>query len=144
MDLESLRAGTLTTTLPVDHRIPWVDPRDIGEIAVGRLLSESWSGSIPQGVHGPEDLSFADVADIVGTVIGREVVAQQVSDEEVALALAEVGMTADQVDGIVGMSRGLRAGFMPADERDVMTTTPTTLAAWSFSHLRPLLDPATA
>jgi hypothetical protein len=48
-------------------------------------------------------------------------------------------MTPAQVEGVVGMSRGLRDGFVPEDPRTVLTTAPTTLASWVHEHLRPAL-----
>ena len=137
LDLESVRAGELGTTLPVEHRMPWVDPRDIGEVAAARLLAGGWTGRHTQGVHGPEDLSFAEVARIVGAAIGRPLAARQVA--EVAAALRGLGLTDAQVEGVLGMSRGQR-GFVPENPRDVLTTTPTRLGAWAFTVLRPALE----
>lgn len=137
MDLDSLRAGILTTTLPLDLAIPWVDPRDIGEIAAARLLSTAWSGRVVQAVDGPEDLSFSDVAEIVGAATGRQITAQQVTDDDVASVLRDMGMTEAQVDGIVGMSRGFRENSAPDRTRDITTTTPTSLEAWAYANLRP-------
>ena len=48
-------------------------------------------------------------------------------------------MTPAQVEAVVGMSRGLRDGFVPEDPRTVLTTTSTTLASWVHEHLRPVL-----
>lgn len=141
MELDSLRAGVLTTTLPLDLAIPWVDPRDIGEIAAARLLSTAWSGRVVQAVDGPEDLSFSDVAEIVGEATGRRITAQQVTDDDVASVLRDMGMTEAQVDGIVGMSRGFRENSVPDRTRDVTTTTHTPLAAWAYVNLRPELHP---
>ena len=38
-----------------------------------------------------------------------------------------------------GMSTGLRDGFVPEQARSPETTTPTTLASWSYANFRPLL-----
>lgn len=139
LDLEQLRSGTLTTTLPLDLAIPWVDPRDIGDVAAARLLSTTWTGRTARGVHGPQDLSFSDVARILTAATGRTVVASRVTDEDVADELRGFGMGPAQVDAVVGMSRGLRGGLVPEDPRSVLTTTPTSLASWAHEHLRPLL-----
>lgn len=139
MDVEALRSGTLTTTLPTDQRIPWVDPRDVGDVAAARLLSTSWTGRTTRGVHGPADLSFDGVARIVTDATGHPVAATHVTDEHVAQELRGLGLSEAQVDAVVGMSRGLRSGFVPEDRRSSLTTTPTTLASWAQEHLRPLL-----
>jgi uncharacterized protein YbjT (DUF2867 family) len=52
-ELDSMRDGVLRAPMPLDYAQPWVDPRDIGEIAAARLLSEGWSGRHVQAVHGP-------------------------------------------------------------------------------------------
>jgi len=53
--------------------------------------------------------------------------------------LTSAGMNAKQAEAILGMSTGLRDGFVPEQDRDATTTTTTTLAAWSYDVLRPLL-----
>lgn len=139
MDLDDLRRGVLTTTMRPDLPMPWVDPRDIGDVAAARLLSASWSGREVQAVHGPEDLSFARVAEIVGEAIGREVRLVTMSDEEAKQGLLAAGLGEKAAEGMVQMSRGLREGFAPEQARSVVTTTPTTLGAWAYANLRPAL-----
>ncbi|MEU5852626.1 NmrA family NAD(P)-binding protein [Saccharopolyspora shandongensis] len=139
MELDGLREGVLRTTWPLDFSMPWVDPRDIGEVAAARLLSDGWSGRHVQAVHGPEDLTFPRVAEILSHAVGREVRAERISDDEFRASLRSAGLSSGQVEGIVGMSIGLRENFVPEDKRSVLTTTPTALAAWAHAHLRPLL-----
>lgn len=138
MDLDSLRAGNLFTTLPLDQRIAWVDPRDIAEVGAGLLLSTGWSGHRTQGVYGPTDLSFTEVAEILSDATGREIRAGQISDEDVAGPLRGFGMTERQVEGIVGMMRGMR-GFEATDPRDQVSSTPSALGGWAYENLRPAL-----
>jgi uncharacterized protein YbjT (DUF2867 family) len=135
-DAESLRAGTLTTTMPADVPMPWVDPRDVGEIAAARLLAADWSGTTIQGVHGPADLTWAEVADIVAAATGRKVRLQVISDDEMRAGLRAAGLAEAAVEGVIGMTAGLRDGFTPEQPRSVLTTTPTTMAAWAFANLR--------
>lgn len=144
LDLPGLRAGALTTTLPLDQRIPWVDPRDVGDVAAARLLSTAWSGRCTQGVHGPADLSFAEVAQVVGDALGRPVEAVRITDDDAAASLRGLGLTEAQVDGVVGMLRGHRGGFVPEDPRTAASTTPTTLVAWAHATLRPAAAAAEA
>lgn len=139
MDLDSLRSGTLATTLPLDFNMPWVDPRDVAAVAAVRLLNTQWGGQSVQAIHGAADLSFSDVARIITEATGIRVRAEQVTDDDVAMALRSLGLTAAQVEAVVGMSRGLRNGFVPENPRDVTSTTPTRLEAWAYEVLRPLL-----
>jgi hypothetical protein len=41
------------------------------------------------------------------------------------------------VEGIIRMSVGARDGFIAEQERSPLTTTPSTLAGWVITHLRP-------
>ena len=125
----------LRVTWPVDAPMPWVDPRDIGDVAAARLLATEWSGRNVQAVHGPADLSWNDVAGILATVTGRDFRAEQIPDDAVRDALGSFGMTEQQVEAIVGMSVGLREDFQPENPRTALTTTPTTLAAWAAANL---------
>ena len=138
-DLESLRAGVLTTAMPADRPMPWVDPRDVGEVAAARLLAADWTGAEVQAVHGPRDLTWAEVAATVSAATGREIRLRVIRDDDVRAGLGEAGLTPAAVEGIVGMTAGLRDGFTPEQARDFRSTTPTTLAAWAYEHLRPLL-----
>lgn len=139
MELETLREGVLRTPWPLDFSMPWVDPRDIGEVVAARLLADGWSGRHVQAVHGPEDLTFPRVAEILSQALGRGVRAERISDDEFRASLRSAGLSNGQVEGIVGMSIGLRENFVPEDKRSILTTTPTTLAAWAHAHLRALL-----
>jgi uncharacterized protein YbjT (DUF2867 family) len=139
-DLEALQRGVFSVLLPPDQPMPWVAPRDIAETAAVRLLSTAWSGRHVQAVHGPADLSWREVADIVSAATGRTVRAERISDDALRAALTDSGMPDGMVDGLLGMSTGLRDGFTPEQPRDPTTTTATTLAAWAYDTLRPLVS----
>ena len=55
----------------------------------------------------------------------------------ISYALGAAGLSAAHVDAVAGMWEGLSDGFVAADRRDAVTTTPTTLGAWAHAHLRP-------
>jgi uncharacterized protein YbjT (DUF2867 family) len=138
-ELDSMRAGVLKTPMAVDYAQPWVDPRDIGEVAAARLLCAGWSGLHVQAVHGPEDLTISRVADIITEVTGHPVRAETMSQETFRDLLRSAGLGDKQVEGIAGMSAVTRKEFIAADRRSIATTTPTTLAAWAAACLRPEL-----
>jgi uncharacterized protein YbjT (DUF2867 family) len=135
LDLDSVRAGVLRAPMPLDYAQPWVDPGDIGEVAAARLLSGAWSGRQVQAVHGPEDLTLSQVAGILSHAIGRPVRAETISQDELRSSLRSAGLGEKQVEGMAGMSAVLRPDFVAEDQRSILTTTPTTLAAWAQAHL---------
>ncbi|MGH3681041.1 MAG: NAD(P)H-binding protein [Natronosporangium sp.] len=138
LDLDGLAKGVLTTSVDPLKPLPWVDPRDIGDVVAARLLNEAWRGRVVQAVHGPEDLTYARVADTLADVLGRSISLAVVGDDDVREALRSVGLPASAVEGIVGMTTGSR-DLVPEQPRDLITTTPTTLASWAYANLRPLL-----
>ncbi len=138
-NLDSLREGVLPAPMAVDYAQPWVDPRDIGEIAAARLLSAGWSGRHVQAVHGPEDLTLSRVAEIISEATGHRVRAETISQDALRHSLRSAGLGDRQVEGIAGMSAVTRADFVADDKRSIVTTTPTTLPAWAYAHLRPAL-----
>ncbi|MFE8946871.1 NAD(P)H-binding protein [Streptomyces sp. NPDC007856] len=139
LQLDAVRAGVIPVILPLDQPLAWVAPRDIAEVATTRLLSTDWSGRCVQAVHGPADLTWPQAAEIVSAAIGRPFRAERVSDDAMRNLLRTSGMTDGLVEAVMGMSTGLRDGFVPEQPRTPHTTTPTTLAAWAYDVLRPQL-----
>ena len=138
MDLDGLAAGRLTTTRPLDEPMPWVDPRDIAAVATGRLLATGWSGRQVQAVHGPADLTWTSVAEILTSATGVRISAHRVTPDEQRAALRAAGFGEVAVEGIVGMA----SDVVPEQPRSLLSTTPTTLAAWAVSDLRPTIPRA--
>ncbi|MBS9373445.1 NAD(P)H-binding protein [Rhodococcus sp. B50] len=139
-DLDSILEGTITTAMDPDRKLPWVAPEDIAAVAAARLLSSDWHGRHVQAVHGPEDLSFREVAALVGEVLDRSVTIRQVSDDDVREELAGFGMSPEQIVSIVDMTAGIRDGFVPENPRDFTTTTPTALAGWVRTRLKAVCE----
>jgi hypothetical protein len=83
-------------------------------------------------------LSWQEVASIVSTATGHQTRVPQISDGAMRDGLAgAVGEIA--IEAMMGMSTGLRDGYTLDPRRDVSTTTPTTLEAWAYAILRPLM-----
>ena len=76
---------------------------------------------------------------MLGGALGTEVKLNVISDDDQRAALRSAGMSQGAVEGMVGMTAGLRDGFTPELSRDYLATTPTTLAAWAYANLRPLV-----
>lgn len=139
LSLDEVRRGLLSTVLPVDHRFSWVAPRDIAEVGALTLLNTSWQGHRVQAVHGPQDLSWNDVAALLTDLTGRHVRAHQISDDLMRQQYLEAGMPPAMADSVLGMSTGLRDDFQAEQLRTVISTTPTSLAGWLQDELIPAL-----
>ncbi len=137
--VEAIRdMGAFFGAAPEDVRMPYLDPRDIGEIAAARLLNPAWTGRTVQAIHGPATLTFAETAEVLSDVLGRKIRYVEVSDEDFRGALLAKGVSESTADGYVQMYRGLRT-FTPENPRSIVTTTPTTLGQWAFELLRPIV-----
>ncbi|MDF2992458.1 MAG: NmrA family transcriptional regulator [Microbacterium sp.] len=135
LDADAIAQGVLTTAMDLDRPLPWVAPEDIAAVAAARLLSTDWSGRQVQAVHGPEDLSFTGVAEQLSAALGRQVIAQRVSDEVVRDELHGFGLPDALVEATVMMTAGIRDDFTPENPRTYATTTPTGLRGWATAHL---------
>lgn len=136
-DLAELKQGILPTTVPLDHKLAWNDPRDIAEVAAVRLLNRDWTGQFVQYVAGPRDLSFREVAQIVSDVTGKPIQPILATDEQTRDALVGAGLSVAAADSFVSMSQRISRGV--DSERNYVTSTPTTLEAWVYANLRPAL-----
>lgn len=81
-----------------------------------------------QAVHGPADMTWNDLADILTAEVGHQVSTQRIGNDEMRQRLLSVGMSELMVDAVMGMSVGLRDVFKPEQSRSIATTTPTRLA----------------
>ena len=142
--LDEIRAGMLQVLLPVTQPVAWVSPRDIAGVAAGLLLSGEWRGQGVQAVHGPADLSWQQVARIVAQALGRPLDVEQIPEETMRGTLESFGMSAAQIDSLIGMSTGFLGDFTPEQPRSVHSTTPTTLAEWAYAELKPRVEEPTS
>ena len=138
LDPDAIRAGLLEVLLPLDAPLAFVAPRDVAEVATGRLLSE-WSGRIVQAVHGPVDLTWPEAAAIVSDAIGSPLRVERIPDGVMRARLRSSGASEAFAAAIMGMSTGMRDDFLPEQPRSIASTTPTGLGGWAYDHLRPLL-----
>lgn len=139
LELDAICAGLIRTVLPLDHAMAWVAPRDIAEVAVGRLLNSRWRGRHVQAVHGPADLTWRQVANLLTSHLGRTVRVERISDEQMRDDYLTAGMPPVMAQAVLGMSTGLRDGFTPEQPRTLASTTPTALAGWIVDELAPRL-----
>jgi len=119
--------------------MPWVDPVDVATVTGLRLLAEDWTGRQVQAVHGPAHLTWTAAAAMLSTATGVSIKAQRITHDDERADLRHAGMSQVAVEGIIGMTLGERDGFIPEQQRSVLTTTSSSLAGWAITHLRPAL-----
>jgi uncharacterized protein YbjT (DUF2867 family) len=118
-------AGPLRSDLP----LPMIATRDIGTVAAEALLKLDFEGKRLRELHGARDVTYEEVAKIVGAAIGKPTLAyKQLPAEQLKPALTKMGMSSNMADLLLEMTDALNSGHMKALEpRSPMNTTPTTL-----------------
>jgi uncharacterized protein YbjT (DUF2867 family) len=130
-------SGTIYNALSPTVKLPLVATRDIGDVVAAWLLDPTWSGHQTIGVHGAADLSMTEAAAIIGEAIGRPVTYTQVPVEAAQDGMRQGGVSDSVAEGLGAMLRGLSTGPVGAEPRTAQTTTPTTLAEFARTLIRP-------
>jgi uncharacterized protein YbjT (DUF2867 family) len=141
MQLEALRhQNSMFAPAPGDIPFPQIATRDIATAAAPLLLKRDWAGKSIHGLHGPEDLTFNQVAGILSEVTGRPIRYVTITPEEARAALLGMGIGAAFAQGYLDMYASLAQPGAVAEPRTPQTTTPTTLREWAQDVLLPLLS----
>jgi uncharacterized protein YbjT (DUF2867 family) len=101
--------------------------RDIGAFAAERLLKLDFSGHAERELHGNRDLSYNEIASIIGSAIGKpDLKYAQLPDEQFRAFFLQMGASPSFAALMLEMSAALNAGHMRALEpRTPANTTPT-------------------
>lgn len=119
--------GMLAGPVRADLPLPLIATHDIGEYAADELLALNFRGQQTQELQGPRDVSYNEVAKVVGAAIGKPALAYvQLPNEQVIQAMMSMGMSKDLASLICEMADALNSGHMKALEpRSAKNTTPT-------------------
>ena len=134
---------TMDTTagpLRPDLVMPMIATRDIGNAAAQALLTLDVNGKQTHELLGERDLSYADVAAIIGKAIGKpDLKYVQLPDEQLRGAFVQMGLSANVADLILEMSAALNSGHVkPLEVRSAENTTPTSYESFVAEEFVPL------
>ena len=118
-------AGPVRPDLPL-----WmIATRDIGAAAAEALLKLDFNGKHTRELQGPRDVTYNDVAKIVGAAIGKpDLKYMQMPATQLKPALTQMGMSSNMADLLLEMAESLNSGYMKMLEpRSPANSTPTTL-----------------
>jgi uncharacterized protein YbjT (DUF2867 family) len=129
--------GAVTTPLFPDLKLPMIATRDIGNVASDNLLHPTIRGKQTRELLGQRDLSYSEVAAIIGQAIGTPGLKyMQAPADQFRAVLVQMGMSEQFARLLLEMIGALNAGKMRALEpRSPQNTTPTsfeTFAADTF------------
>ncbi len=142
--LDSIKnSGTFSLPVSGSRRYPMIATRDIGRVAAERLADGSWTGQSVNELHGPAELSFDEVAEILSEALGRTIDFVQCGRQQMRQAIIERGVSENAANAMLEMYDAVESGRLrPTQPRLRQTATPTALAEFARSVMLPLLAEA--
>ncbi len=121
--------GVMGGPVRPDLPLPLIATRDIGAVAAELLLKSDFTGKQARELLGQRDVSYVEMASIVGQAIGKPALAyMQLPPEQLKPALTQMGMSASMADLLLEMSEAMNSGYMvPLEARSPQNTTPTSI-----------------
>lgn len=96
--------------LPADGPVSWTLRDDLAEAAVAALTDTSLLDGVTPPLTGAETYTFADVAKLASSVLGREVEREVTSDEDYRQAVVQHGLPEPVASLLVAMFAAMRDG----------------------------------
>jgi uncharacterized protein YbjT (DUF2867 family) len=130
MSVPPLRTmGFLPGASPGDQAQPWIATRDVGAYAAIRLAARDFSGSSIQELAGPREVSWKEIASLIGNAIGKPRLGyMQVPFIMLEPGLVQMGLPKKTAALMVEMLKAMNAGKLaPQQPRSAENTTATTM-----------------
>jgi uncharacterized protein YbjT (DUF2867 family) len=139
------KQGRISLPLSGQRRYPMIATRDIGRVAAARLSSQGWIGHFANELHGPVDLCFDEVAEILSQTLERKIEFVRCTPEEARQSLLDNAVSENAADLLLEMYEAVETEKLrPIEIRSSRTTTPTTLDEFAHEVMLPMLtEPAT-
>ncbi|ORM36673.1 NmrA family NAD(P)-binding protein [Williamsia sp. 1135] len=128
---DSIVEGRLAGTSG-DGREPFIDTRDIGDVAAASLLDPERHAGKDYQLSGPDLMTFADAAGSIGQAAGTDVDYEQMADQDFVAYLAErrgvAGPLAADLAQVFGWIREGRNAHVSGGVREVLGRAPRSFA----------------
>jgi len=137
--------GAISLPLSGSKHYPMVATRDIGRIAMQRLMDQKWTGHCIRELLGPADLSFDQVAEILSNVLDRKIVYVKCDRQQMRQVLLNNAMSENAADLLLEMYEAFETGrVLPTQPRWAETMTPTTLSEFAHDVISPAIAASAA
>lgn len=126
--------GAMGSPVKADLPFPIVATKDIAAMALRFLLNPDFSGKNINYVLGPRDVTYNEIASVIGKAIGKpDLKYYSVTYEEGTKAMIQMGMGESVVSRMMEFIKAMNEGkVMEETKRSSSNTTPTTLE--EFAH----------
>ncbi|MGA7869787.1 MAG: SDR family oxidoreductase [Candidatus Binatus sp.] len=133
----SIKTEGIVRSSTGDGRRAFIHSDDIAAVATKTLTTREYDGeSLP--ITGPEALSFAEVTAKIGSVIGKRLTFQPISDEEARQQYSATGASAPDIDAHVSLWRAIREGRLATVTNNVeriLGRKPIALEQWAVENV---------
>ncbi len=131
--------GIIGSATKGDLHIPLVATKDIGAVAAKYLLDLNFKGNTIEYVLGPRDVTFNEIAHVIGKAIGKQDLKYvQFSYEDAKKGMVQSGFVSENVAELFnGLAEAMNSGkALNAHKRTSANSTPTTLEEFAkvFAH----------
>ena len=125
-------AGSMVGPLRPDLKLTMIASRDIGAFAADALLRLAFRGKQTQELLGQRDLTYNEMATIIGKAIGKpDLKYVHAPDDQIRAAMVQMGMSDNFAGLILEMAGSLNSGEMRALEpRSPRNTSGTTFESF--------------
>ncbi|WP_019914733.1 SDR family oxidoreductase [Paenibacillus sp. HW567] len=114
--IQAVQAGAPWLTSAGEGKVGWATRRDYAEAAAAVLTSEGHNNTVYELSGTP--VTQAELAAIVGEVLGKEVQVQQVDDAAYSSIMAGAGVPEAALPIVVGIQRAIREGALDITSGD--------------------------
>lgn len=124
--------GIMVGPVRADLPVPMIATRDIGAFAADALAKLQFSGKQTRELQGPRDITYTEVARIIGSAIGKpDLTYKQLPADQVIQGMTQMGISKNMAELLCEMSDALNRGDMKTREpRAAANTTPTSFEAF--------------
>ena len=133
--------GIFSFPMPGHIALPMAAATDIADVALRWLVRRDWKGIEAVSVHGPQDLSFNQAAEVFECVLERPVQYTQLAADDFVRNMVRSGASVHYASRLGAMFSQLAVGISRAEPRTPESTTPTTVMAWAERELLPFIEP---
>ena len=138
--VRAIEAGVIALPSDADRILPVVAAADLSAVAADLLSDLSWTGVARVPVSSPDALTPIELTRTVAETLGRALTYNQIPTDQYAEQLRGYGMSAAWADGIAEMAVAQNAGFYDSEIDEARGKAPTTLAQWTETVLKPIVD----
>ncbi len=128
--------GTFSLPMDGDYRFPQIAIKDIAAKAVEFITDPTWTGVEGFAFHGPEDLSYNEIALQMSELTGKTIHFQQVSEQDYIKTLLEKHHTSEAFAiSLTKMLTAIGNGLHDTEKRTETSKTATTIKEWMSENL---------